>query len=35
LFPGKSFVFGERASKPHDGYVDAILMAEFAKRKSF
>jgi hypothetical protein len=34
LFPGRSFVFGERASKPHDGYVDALLMSEYAKRKS-
>lgn len=35
LFPTKDFKFTERSSKPHDGYVDAILMSEYAKRKSF
>lgn len=33
LFPGQSFVFGDRSTKPHDGLVDALLMSEYGKRK--
>lgn len=33
LFPGREFTFTERATKPHDGYVDALLMSEYGKRK--
>lgn len=35
LFPGNSFTFKEKSTKPHDGYVDAILMSEYGKRKGF
>lgn len=35
LFPKESFRFNSKEGKPHDGYVDALLMAEYAKRKSF
>lgn len=34
LFPNQKLTFGDKASKPHDGLVDALLMAEFAKRKN-
>ena len=34
IFPNVDLVFGDRATKPHDGYVDAILMAEWAKRNN-
>ena len=33
LFPGRDFTFTERSTKPHDGYVDALLMSEYGKRK--
>lgn len=33
LFPTVKLIFGERATKPHDGLVDALLMSEFGKRK--
>jgi len=32
LFPKESFLATTRSSKPHDGIVDAILMAEYARR---
>ena len=32
LFPHIKLTFGERAVKPHDGLVDAILLAEYARR---
>lgn len=35
LFPKETFRFNSKEGKPHDGYVDALLMAEYAKRKSF
>ena len=34
LFPGLKLTFGDRATKPHDGLVDALLMGEYAKRKN-
>lgn len=34
IFPGAELTMSARATKPHDGYVDAILMAEWAKRKN-
>jgi len=33
MFPQVKLTFGERATKPHDGLVDALLMSEYAKRK--
>lgn len=34
LFPTVDFRKSERAKKPHDGKVDALLMAEYARRKN-
>lgn len=34
LLPSLQLTFGERASKPHDGLIDAVLMAEYANRKN-
>jgi len=34
LFPHLKLTFGERATKPHDGLVDAVLMAEWARRNN-
>lgn len=34
LFPNQKLTFGDKATKPHDGLIDAMLMAEFAKRKN-
>jgi len=33
LFPTTKLTFGERATVPHDGLVDALLMSEYAKRR--
>jgi len=33
LFPGQDFTLTERATKAHDGMVDALLMSEYGKRK--
>lgn len=33
LFPNVDLKFGSRSTKPHDGLVDALLIAEFLKRK--
>lgn len=33
LFPKTKFTFGDRATIPHDGLVDALLMSEYAKRR--
>lgn len=33
LFPNEDLRKSERASKPHDGIVDALLMAEYCRRK--
>jgi hypothetical protein len=34
LFPNEKLTFGDRATKPHDGLIDARLMAEYARRKN-
>ena len=34
LFPGLKLTFGEKAKKPHDGLIDAVLMAEYARRNN-
>lgn len=34
IFPAMDLTFTERAKKPHDGLVDALLIAEYAKRKN-
>jgi len=34
IYPAIDLTFTERAKKPHDGLVDAILIAEYAKRKN-
>lgn len=33
LFPNQDFLATERSRKPHDGIVDAILIAEYCRRK--
>jgi hypothetical protein len=33
LFPGVSLLATERSQKPHDGFADALLIAEFARRR--
>lgn len=33
LFPNEKLNFGDRATVPHSGLVDALLMSEYAKRK--
>ncbi len=33
LFPGVNLLATERSRKPHDGIVDALLMAEYCRRK--
>ena len=33
LFPGSDFRATERCKKPHDGKCEALLMAEYARRK--
>lgn len=32
LFPKLKLTFGDRAEKPHDGLIDAVLISEYAKR---
>lgn len=34
IFPDLKLTFGDRASKPHDGLIDAVLMAEYARRNN-
>jgi hypothetical protein len=34
LFPQQKLTFGDKATKPHDGLIDALLMAEYAKRRN-
>jgi hypothetical protein len=34
LFPNLKLTFGDKATKPHDGLIDAVLMAEYAKRRN-
>lgn len=35
LFPELKLTFGTRATKPHDGLIDAVLIAEYARRMNF
>jgi len=35
LFPNESFLASTRCTVPHDGLVDAVLLAEFGRRKGF
>ena len=34
LAPTLKLTFGDKATKPHDGLIDAVLMAMYAKRKN-
>ena len=34
IFPELKLTFGDRATKPHDGLIDAVLMAEYARRNN-
>ena len=34
IFPDLKLTFGERAVKPHDGLIDAVLIAEYARRNN-
>lgn len=34
IFPDLKLTFGEKATKPHDGLIDAVLMAEYARRNN-
>lgn len=34
LFPDLKLTFGEKATKPHDGLIDAVLLAEYARRNN-
>jgi hypothetical protein len=34
IFPNLKLTFGERATVPHDGLIDAVLMAEWARRNN-
>jgi len=34
LYPSLKLTFGERATVPHDGLIDAVLIAAYAKRKN-
>lgn len=34
IFPELKLTFGDRATVPHDGLIDAILMAEYARRNN-
>lgn len=34
IFPELKLTFGDRATKPHDGLIDAVLMAECARRNN-
>lgn len=34
IWPGEDFTKSERSTKAHDGIVDALLMAEYARRKN-
>jgi len=35
IFPELKLTFGDRATVPHDGLIDAVLMAEYARRNNF
>jgi len=34
IFPQQKLVFGAKATVPHDGLIDAVLMAEYARRNN-
>lgn len=34
LHPSLKLTFGEKAAKPHDGLIDAVLIASYSKRKN-
>ena len=34
IFPKQKLTFGEKATKPHDGLIDAVLMTEYARRNN-
>lgn len=34
LFPELKLTFNDRSTKPHDGLIDAVLIAEYSKRKN-
>lgn len=34
IFPELKLTFGDRATVPHDGLIDAVLMAEYARRNN-
>ena len=34
LFPNLKLTFGDKATKPHDGLIDAVLIAEYARRSN-
>lgn len=34
LYPHLKLTFGDRAEKPHDGLIDAVLIATYCKRKN-
>lgn len=34
LYPELKLTFGDRATKPHDGAIDALLMSTYAKRQN-
>lgn len=33
LFPGQKLTFGEKAKKPSDGLIDALLLADYGRRQ--
>jgi hypothetical protein len=35
LFPDLKLTFGEKAKVPDDGLIDAVLIAEYARRNNF
>jgi len=35
IFPNLELTFGARAKKPHDGLVDAVLIAEYSRRNNY
>lgn len=34
IFPDLKFTFSDRARKPHDGLIDALLLAEYGRRRN-
>lgn len=35
IFPNVNFLASERSKKPHDGLIDAALMAEYGRRRNY